>query len=245
MQNSLSFLLILISAVFQVKGWADDNLFTDDLHDPNAFFSDSSSDSFTLIDVAGGLNQDENAAFDTLPSLPVDDNASLDTLASLPVDEDSSFDTPTPLPEDEDNSFDGLALPPADEDLLFDTLALYEWHEVEPEPVVVDCPATDGLGKRDDTMFCPTDDFKAPDLPTLDGITDKLNPPNEKDDALRQISPLNYQAPPGDYSKCPPNRPFQLCCNCNGNFEFEFCNDCLQCKPLLHFSKKSYGGQSP
>lgn len=236
MQNSLSFLLILISAFFQAQGFADDNLFTDDLHDPNAFLSDSGSDSFSLIDVTGGLNQDENASFDTLPSLSLDENTSFDTLPSFPVGEDGSFETPKPLPEDENNYFDGLALLPIDEDLLLDTLAFYEWHEVGPEPIVVDCLATDGLGKRDDMIFCPDNDFIAPELPILDEITDKFDPPNEKDDALKQISPLNYQAPLAGYSKCQSEKPFQLCCNCDGSLGLEFCNDCLQCKPPLHFS---------
>lgn len=195
MQYSLSCLLVFVGVFFQVKGFADDSLFDDEnLGDPTAFYSESSSDSFALTDLAGNLIQDDDGSFDTLA-----------------------------FPEDEDSYFDTLASLPA--------------HEFEPASVVADCHATGGLGKRDDTLLCPTNDFKGPELPTLDGITDKFKPPNEQDNALQELNLLNYQAPPGDNNKCPPGRPYQLCCNCDGNFEFRYCDDCRQSKPLSHFSK--------
>ena len=245
MRYSLSCLLVLSRFVFQVKGFADDYLFYDEnLGDPAAFFPDSSSDVFTLTDLAGNLIRDDNYSFDTLVPPPEDDAGSFDTPAPLP-EEQSLFDIAISPPEDEGSS-NPFALPPEAEDAASDALALLpEGLEIEPDSVVADCNAPDGLGRRGDTMFCPTDNFKGPELPTLDGITDKFTPPNEQDNALKEISPFDYQAPPGDNNKCPPDRPFQLCCNCDGHFEFEFCNDCLQSKPSLHFFEQLCCGRSP
>lgn len=228
MRYSLSCLLVLIGFVFQVKGFADDSLLYDEnLGDPGAFLSESTSDVFTLTDLAGNLIRDDNNSFDTLVPPLEDDAGSSDIPALLP-----EFDVAASLPEAEDVAFDALA-------------PLPEGFEIGPNTVVVDCYAPDGLGRRDDTILCPTDGFKGPELPTLDGITDKFNPPNEQDNDLKEISPLDYQAPPGDNNKCPPDRPFQLCCNCDGSFEFDYCNDCLQSKHSLHFFEQSCCGRSP
>lgn len=124
------------------------------------------------------------------------------------------------------------------EDVPFDSLLpLPEGAEMEPDSVVAGCLAPDRLGARDDATLCPTNDFKSPELPTLDGFTDKFHPPNEQDNVLKEISPLRYLAPPGEDKKCPADRPYQLCCICDGNFEFAFCQDCRQSKPFLHLSE--------
>lgn len=113
---------------------------------------------------------------------------------------------------------------------------LPEGGETEPDFVVADCLAPDRLGARDDTTLCPTDDFKPPELPTLDRFTNKFIPPDERDDVLKEISPFSFSAPAGDDNGCPPFKPYRLCCICDGHFDFEFCQDCLQSKPPLHFS---------
>lgn len=205
MQYSLSCLLLLIGFVFQVKSSADDSLFNNEnLGDPAAFVSGSSSDVFSLTSVAGNLVPGDNGSFDTLVPPPEDNAGSFDTPALLP-----EVDTSASLPEDE-SSYDTFALPPGAEDAALDALSIIPY------------PFEFGSDK--------------PEL---------SNPPNEQDNALKEKSPLDYQAPPGDNNKCRLEKTYQLCCSCNGDLGFEHCTDCLQSKPSFHFPEQSYSGRSP
>lgn len=138
---------------------------------------------------------------------------------------------------------DPIEEPEPDKNIPFDTSPPLTGDDTNPDSIVADC-ATDRLGARDETIICPTNDFKSPELPTLGGVTDKFIPPDEQDNPLREMSPLISPVLAGDDSNCPPGKYFRLCCICDGFFDFSFCQDCLQSKPPFRSCPYSYYRQS-
>lgn len=110
----------------------------------------------------------------------------------------------------------------------FDPLIL-PWEGMEPGTAVADCFTTGGLGARDGSSFCPT--------PPNDPVTDKFQPPNKQDDPLRNFPSLGLPAIGGNDNSCSIDKPYRLCCICNGYFEFDFCQDCLPSKPPIRIPR--------
>ena len=113
--------------------------------------------------------------------------------------------------------------------------------ETQPEVLLSDCSAANGLRARDDSSFCPTNtnEFKLPELPSLDRVTGKFMPPDERDNPLREMSPMTFPGLTGHDDSCPPDRPYGLCCICDGKFDFQYCHDCLQSKSSIYFREQS------
>ena len=95
------------------------------------------------------------------------------------------------------------------------------------------CSPTGQLGKRDgkgNSLLCPGNEFKAPTIPTLDNILDKIVPLGSSDD------PQNSPPEPllGDdllwkdgEGRCPSDHPYFLCCICEAQFLLQLCQDCV------------------
>lgn len=98
------------------------------------------------------------------------------------------------------------------------------------------CSSTDKVEKRD---RCSINDITAPklQLPTLDDLMNRIVPTGSSDD--QQTSSPELFLTGGllakDKTKCSPDKPYYLCCDCVPLFLFYVCQDCLagMCSSLI------------
>lgn len=91
------------------------------------------------------------------------------------------------------------------------------------------CSSTDRLGARNEKSTCSTNELSIPHLPTLDELTNTIEPLGPDDGPLTNHEVPLYPTmdPLAKEYICPPHRPFYLCCICQANFRFSLCQDCL------------------
>lgn len=97
------------------------------------------------------------------------------------------------------------------------------------------CSTNDRLGARDGGTNClnSAGQLKVPELPSLDKLEDIAAPPipqNQGSDDRSVDTSLTITKINGI---CPILKPIHLCCLCEAQFQFTYCQDCLPSKSFL------------
>lgn len=92
---------------------------------------------------------------------------------------------------------------------------------------VAGCSTNDRLGRRDGTN-CPNsaEQVKAPEFPTLDKLEEIASPPNSHNQGFDRSGDSSLTVTK-DSGVCPTLKPVHLCCLCEAQFQFTYCQDCL------------------
>lgn len=153
-----------------------------------------------------------------------------------------NLDDPLSDVSDCNSAFDSWDVPNDDtsnqnENTNLDMFSQSNAGDTNTDLIAAGCPPTDGLGARDQTL-CPNNQIITPELPTLDTL-EKLAPsasPDEKTDTSEETHPVGT----GENGICPPLRPINLCCICEAQFQFTYCQDCLPSKPPSYSSLSAF-----
>ena len=102
------------------------------------------------------------------------------------------------------------------------------------------CSTNDRLGARDGGTNCPNSagQLKTPELPSLDKleeITLPSTPQNQGSDDRSEATSLTV---PKNNGICPLLQPIHLCCLCEAQFQFTYCQDCLPSESFFVLLKK-------
>lgn len=134
------------------------------------------------------------------------------------------------------SAFDAGDVPPNEDvfnqndDMNLDMFSQVNEDETNTDLLAAGCPTTDRLGARDGTKCSNThEQIQVPELPTLD-MSEKMTPSIPQDEGLVRSEDTAITGTENN-GVCPPLKPIHLCCLCEAQFQFYYCQDCLPSKP--------------
>lgn len=115
----------------------------------------------------------------------------------------------------------------SDDDTNLDMFSQISEGDSNTDLFAAGCSMNDRLGARDGAKCGnPADQLKVPEFPTLDRL-EQIAPPSTQQNQGTDRSEDTSLTGTNKNGLCPPLTPIHLCCLCEAQFQFYYCQDCL------------------